>query len=130
MNTCSDYQKRHDRDDCIHYDSNIRKCVKPTYHECPMAEEFIIPDEELDELENFTPTSQQIWEDQQAKVGFSPRVLSKIERLNPETDLHRTLIDAGLLPVNDTVKQDSSKIGRNEPCGCGSGKKYKKCCGA
>jgi uncharacterized protein YchJ len=22
-----------------------------------------------------------------------------------------------------------SKIGRNEPCPCGSGKKYKKCCG-
>jgi tetratricopeptide (TPR) repeat protein len=24
---------------------------------------------------------------------------------------------------------DSKKIGRNEPCPCGSGKKYKKCCG-
>ncbi len=24
----------------------------------------------------------------------------------------------------------SQKIGRNEPCPCGSGKKYKKCCGA
>jgi uncharacterized protein YecA (UPF0149 family) len=24
----------------------------------------------------------------------------------------------------------SVKIGRNEPCPCGSGKKYKKCCGA
>ncbi|NBC71023.1 hypothetical protein GT003_18645 [Paenibacillus sacheonensis] len=23
---------------------------------------------------------------------------------------------------------ESSKIGRNEPCPCGSGKKYKKCC--
>ena len=22
------------------------------------------------------------------------------------------------------------KIGRNDPCWCGSGKKYKKCCGA
>jgi len=22
-----------------------------------------------------------------------------------------------------------NKIGRNEPCSCGSGKKYKKCCG-
>ena len=29
---------------------------------------------------------------------------------------HRTLI--------------SKKIGRNEPCPCGSGKKYKKCCGS
>jgi len=24
----------------------------------------------------------------------------------------------------------SNKVGRNEPCPCGSGKKYKKCCGA
>ncbi len=24
---------------------------------------------------------------------------------------------------------ESTKIGRNEPCPCGSGKKYKKCCG-
>jgi len=23
-----------------------------------------------------------------------------------------------------------TKIGRNDPCPCGSGKKYKKCCGA
>ena len=28
-----------------------------------------------------------------------------------------------------TVVKDS-KIGRNDPCPCGSGKKYKKCCGA
>jgi len=26
------------------------------------------------------------------------------------------------------VKQNSDKIGRNDPCPCGSGKKYKKCC--
>ncbi|MBB5172424.1 SEC-C metal-binding domain-containing protein [Texcoconibacillus texcoconensis] len=33
----------------------------------------------------------------------------------------------------DKVRQEpvrSEKIGRNEPCLCGSGKKYKKCCGA
>ncbi|MBW1708624.1 MAG: preprotein translocase subunit SecA [Deltaproteobacteria bacterium] len=27
------------------------------------------------------------------------------------------------------VKREGRKIGRNEPCPCGSGKKYKKCCG-
>lgn len=27
------------------------------------------------------------------------------------------------------VKRDKPKVGRNEPCPCGSGKKYKKCCG-
>ena len=29
-----------------------------------------------------------------------------------------------------TVTRDQPKVGRNEPCPCGSGKKYKKCCGA
>ena len=28
------------------------------------------------------------------------------------------------------VKADDEKIGRNDPCWCGSGKKYKKCHGA
>lgn len=28
------------------------------------------------------------------------------------------------------VVRDQPKVGRNEPCPCGSGKKYKKCCGA
>jgi preprotein translocase subunit SecA len=29
-----------------------------------------------------------------------------------------------------TVVRQSPKVGRNDPCPCGSGKKYKKCCGA
>ena len=29
-----------------------------------------------------------------------------------------------------TVRRESPKIGRNDPCPCGSGKKYKQCCGA
>ncbi|MBI3076480.1 MAG: SEC-C domain-containing protein [Deltaproteobacteria bacterium] len=29
-----------------------------------------------------------------------------------------------------TVRRDGKKVGRNDPCICGSGKKYKKCCGA
>ena len=32
-------------------------------------------------------------------------------------------------PVQQVVR-GSAKIGRNDPCPCGSGKKYKKCCGA
>jgi len=29
----------------------------------------------------------------------------------------------------DTISRSTKKIGRNDPCFCGSGKKYKKCCG-
>jgi preprotein translocase subunit SecA len=32
--------------------------------------------------------------------------------------------------VVKTVKRDQPKVGRNDPCWCGSGKKYKKCHGA
>ena len=31
--------------------------------------------------------------------------------------------------MSTTVVNKERKIGRNEPCPCGSGKKYKKCCG-
>jgi len=34
-----------------------------------------------------------------------------------------------LQPVQQVVR-NAAKIGRNDPCPCGSGKKYKKCCGA
>ena len=29
----------------------------------------------------------------------------------------------------ETVRREEPKVGRNDPCPCGSGKKYKKCCG-
>lgn len=45
-------------------------------------------------------------------------ILTKDERLKIKKDFNRSKI----------VVKDK-KIGRNEPCTCGSGKKYKKCCG-
>ena len=31
--------------------------------------------------------------------------------------------------VDRTIRRDTPKVGRNDPCPCGSGKKYKNCCG-
>ena len=31
--------------------------------------------------------------------------------------------------VDRTIRNDGPKVGRNDPCPCGSGKKYKNCCG-
>ena len=31
--------------------------------------------------------------------------------------------------VDRTIRNDEPKVGRNDPCPCGSGKKYKNCCG-
>jgi preprotein translocase subunit SecA len=36
---------------------------------------------------------------------------------------------AGPGPEAHTYKRETPKVGRNDPCPCGSGKKYKKCCG-
>lgn len=36
----------------------------------------------------------------------------------------------GDAPKAQTVKRDAEKVGRNDPCPCGSGKKFKKCHGA
>jgi len=32
-------------------------------------------------------------------------------------------------PEGATVVRSRPKVGRNDPCPCGSGKKYKQCCG-
>jgi len=49
------------------------------------------------------------------------------EEFEEEVDYEDTPFN---LDFNSTKQQAvSTKIGRNEPCPCGSGKKYKKCCG-
>jgi len=41
---------------------------------------------------------------------------------------HELLMDRPLLAHPETIVRGGPKIGRNDPCPCGSGKKYKKCC--
>ena len=57
----------------------------------------------------------------------------KIERAqiirNMVTNLNEAA-KAGTEKAKPKVKSSSEKVGRNDPCPCGSGKKYKKCCGA
>ena len=36
--------------------------------------------------------------------------------------------DAPLPPPPEPIKADHKEVGRNDPCPCGSGKKYKQCC--
>jgi preprotein translocase subunit SecA len=36
---------------------------------------------------------------------------------------------AGEVSIDLPVRRSVPKVGRNEPCPCGSGKKYKNCCG-
>ncbi|WP_461208400.1 preprotein translocase subunit SecA [Desulfocurvus sp. DL9XJH121] len=38
-------------------------------------------------------------------------------------------MQSGEAPKAETVRREAPKVGRNAPCPCGSGKKYKQCCG-
>ena len=44
-----------------------------------------------------------------------------------EADL-KYIKELGISPTKAQMLRKPPKIGRNEPCGCGSGKKFKKCC--
>ena len=46
-----------------------------------------------------------------------------------EPDKPEDIIDFEILINPQKPKIAEKKVGRNEPCPCGSGKKYKKCCG-
>ena len=39
------------------------------------------------------------------------------------------VVDEAIAAAATPIKRDVPKVGRNEPCPCGSGKKYKQCCG-
>ncbi len=36
----------------------------------------------------------------------------------------------GEIAKMEPIRREAPKVGRNDPCPCGSGRKYKKCCGA
>ena len=62
------------------------------------------------------------------------KVLSVVPRL-ANTERTQTIKVARANGTNAPTQKPSpvraaKKVGRNDPCTCGSGKKYKKCCGA
>lgn len=77
--------------------------------------------EGFDMFEEMTNT---IWED---TVGFLYHVENpeKIERKRVAQPIENNKEE-----INKSIVRKEKKIGRNDPCPCGSGKKYKKCCGA
>ncbi len=48
----------------------------------------------------------------------------------PQKIVESREVDTGTLQSTGTVISSAPKVGRNDPCPCGSGKKYKKCHGA
>lgn len=50
-------------------------------------------------------------------------------KLRAVMDKYIDLSDDDLAPALEPIVREEPKVGRNDPCPCGSGKKYKKCCG-
>ena len=73
--------------------------------------------------------------DQVVKTVVSVRVLT--EREQKERILNakhaqaqsQTAVSSRSESENQQIRRTTPKIGRNDPCPCGSGKKYKNCCG-
>jgi hypothetical protein len=75
------------------------------------------------------------WEDIQIALGLKkkrehPRKPNELTKLGEEL---RAVLGYSLNENNELVRHESwhrpPTVGRNDPCPCGSGKKYKKCCG-
>lgn len=67
------------------------------------------------------------------KLGYDPRAVDlwREVRITTRLSLDAATDAAGLarVPPASVQVRAGPKIGRNQPCPCGSGKKYKKCCG-
>ncbi len=50
-------------------------------------------------------------------------------KITLEPDKPEDIKDLEILLNPQKTKVSGEKVGRNDPCPCGSGKKYKKCCG-
>lgn len=61
---------------------------------------------------------------------FSRENIEHLHMINYEEDdeIDSALKDDHSEPAKEEIKPKEKKIGRNEQCPCGSGKKYKKCC--
>src|SRR5207249_838683 len=75
-------------------------------------------------------------ESKSARAFFEQGLLELLKKARADLDsllakrqsLLRRLCGRGL--KTQTIQSPTPKIGRNDPCPCGSGKKWKRCCGA
>ena len=54
----------------------------------------------------------------------------RVQRMTPPKPKQQPMYFSSGQQEPQTVKRKEAKVGRNDPCPCGSGKKYKKCHGA
>lgn len=66
-------------------------------------------------------------------MGKSDKLSERYDKQQKRKKADSEIISSDAPPIADAPIQQahsSRSVGRNDPCPCGSGKKYKKCCGA
>jgi hypothetical protein len=79
-------------------------------------------------LRSFGVSPQNLGPDKLARLQQIP--LSDFEQITPA--VVREVLDifgVSMRPNQAPIVRKNTKVGRNDPCPCGSGLKYKKCCG-
>jgi preprotein translocase subunit SecA len=65
----------------------------------------------------------------QQTTGVGGSMAAQSARAEAQAQQGEQITNSSEEPVVQTIVNDSPKVGRNDPCPCGSGKKYKQCCG-
>jgi len=84
----------------------------------------------LQAFESFLATLPQFLVKEDAPTAPTANALARMRQ--PQPAMAGVAMDgdgAGEMPLDLPVRRSLPKVGRNEPCPCGSGKKYKNCCG-
>ena len=63
------------------------------------------------------------------KDGVDFKSIRQMKKWMKQHEAELRAEQGGQVAKVETVVHEGPRIGRNDPCPCGSGKKYKKCCG-
>jgi uncharacterized protein len=85
--------------------------------------ELVLPIAVLARLGDDDPELQGLLDDQEKIARLTEAIAESAAAIY---EYSRSVADGPLQPY----RRQTTKVGRNDPCPCGSGKKYKKCCGA
>jgi uncharacterized protein len=88
-----------------------------------MIDELVVPIAVLARLGDEDTELQELLDDQEKIAQLTGAIAESAAAIY---ECSRSIADE--LP--EPYRRQTAKVGRNDPCPCGSGKKYKKCCGA
>jgi uncharacterized protein len=88
-----------------------------------MINELVVPIAVLARLGDEDPELQELLDDQERIAQMTDAIAESAAAIY---EYSRSIADEPREPC----RRQTAKVGRNDPCPCGSGKKYKKCCGA